>query len=99
MSAAGQRLDTAGGHPPSLPEINRNQPLSMRITLGDLADLRTIAEGWDVPVATAAYGLLGTELARARGRMTRHSPSLSLGLAAAIDLLREQGWHVSRRSE
>lgn len=89
-------FSTAGGRAPALPELSRDRPLSMRVSRGDEADLRTIAETWDVPVATAAYGLLAQQLGIARGQCTRHAPSLSLGLAAAIDLLRANGWTVSR---
>ena len=92
-------LNTAGGRAPALPELSRDRPLSMRISRGDEADLRTIAETWDVPIATTAYGLLATELGRARGRAIRQHPRLSLALSAAIDLLRSEGWRVSRGGE
>jgi hypothetical protein len=36
---------------------------------GQFADLETIAEGWDVPVATAAYAMIAVFLSDARQRV------------------------------
>ncbi len=70
----------------------------MMATLGDVTDIDTIAEEWGVPRATAAYGLMAVELQRARGRAANCPVPLTLGLSAAVDLLRASGWDVKRRS-
>lgn len=86
------------GKAPSLPELRRDTPFTLRLTRGDVADLKAIAEGWSVPVALAGWALLETELERSRKRMLCH-PRLTLPLSAAVDMLRAAGWHVTRGSE
>jgi hypothetical protein len=58
--------------------------------LAELEDLHTIAAGWNVPAATAAWALLHDQLARCRGQ----SPELGehgLAIAAGLRVLRERG--------
>ena len=92
-------VDEGGGRALALPELKRDQRIYLMVTRGERADLQAIAEGWNVPPSTAAYGLLATELNRARGRAAVNSPALTLPLSVAIDALRVNGWHVTHRSE
>lgn len=92
-------VDQGGGRAPGLPELKRDQRIYLMVSRGERADIRTIAEYWDVPLSTTAYGLLATELNRARGRAAVIVPALSLPLSVSIDALRAAGWNVTRGSE
>ena len=62
----------------------------MSVRRGELADLRSIAAAWEVPVATVAWALLHSELRRLRG----WAPDL--GAAVALPLWRKAALTVTR---
>ncbi len=70
-------------------ELRRSETIRLQITVGDKADLEHIARGWGVPLSTAAYAMVATELASARG----HSLSASIftvEVMASVRLLAAQ---------
>ena len=48
-------------------ELRRSETIRLQLTPGDRADLQAIAEGWGVAIGTAAFAMIATELAAARG--------------------------------
>lgn len=55
------------GRIPIPDELRRSECVRVMITPGDKADLTSIAEAWGVPMSTAAFAMISTELATARG--------------------------------
>lgn len=65
----------------------RSVPVKAMFRPFEADDLETIAEGWGVPVATAAWAIIAEQLARWR----RQAPELGphgLAIASAITVLR-----------
>lgn len=56
------------------------------LTARQARDLREIADAWDVPAGTAAFALVESQLARARGRKPDLG-NLALPLVCALDAL------------
>ena len=56
----------------------------------EYADLRTIAEAWGVPVATAVWAIVAGELARWRREAPNYGEA-GLAIAAATTVLRLRG--------
>ena len=54
------------GRPNKCPDTVRNRVVRISITDSELAALQILAEQWDVPVATAAYGLFADQIAICR---------------------------------
>lgn len=54
------------GHPKKCPDTVRDKIVRISMTDSELAVLEMLAEQWDVPVATAAYGLFADQIARCR---------------------------------
>ena len=55
------------GRVPIPAELRRSEVVRVMVTPGDKADLKSIAEAWGVPLSTAAFAMIATELASARG--------------------------------
>ena len=55
------------GRVPIPAELRRSEVVRVMVTPGDKADLQSIAEAWGVPLSTAAFAMIATELASARG--------------------------------
>ena len=49
------------------PDLVRSQPLKVMLRPGQYADLDAVAEGWGVPIGTAAWAILAEQLAKWRG--------------------------------
>lgn len=64
MSRGGPRLHS--GRPKKCPDTVRDRIVRISITDSEHAILEILAEQWDVPVATAAYGLFADQIARCR---------------------------------
>ena len=54
------------GPVPGPPELVRTVAIQIRVTADERADLLTIAEGWGIPLATAAYVMIAVYLAECR---------------------------------
>ena len=67
------------------------------LTPGQRADIDTIAEGWGVPPATAAYAMVATFLSKARQRALDLGPA-GLKLSASCRILAAQGVHATREA-
>jgi len=61
---------------------------------GQYEDLETIAEGWNVPAATAAYAILAEFLSGCRGLPLELGP-IGLKVSASCRILAAQGVPVS----
>lgn len=68
------------------PELKRTISLRIMVTEGDFADLKVISDGWGIPVSTAAYAMVATELASSRS-VALDLGGLGLEFASAIRLL------------
>ena len=71
----------------------RSVPVKAMFRPFEADDLDTIAEGWGVPVATAAWAIIAEQLARWR----RQAPELGphgLAIASAITVLRMEDANV-----
>ena len=80
---AKRATDTAPGRVTAQPERTRTETVRVSLRPSEYDDLATIAAGWDVRLATAAWAILSTELARAR----REAPDLGgYGVAIAAGL-------------
>jgi len=66
MAVGGPRI--GAGHPSLPPELRRSHRVKCQLRAGEFADLRHIAEGWGVPVGTAAYAILSGFLGELRDR-------------------------------
>jgi len=80
---------------PSVPDRDwvRSVPVKAMFRPFEADDLDTIAEGWGVPVATAAWAIIAEQLARWR----RQAPELGphgLAIASAITVLRMEDANV-----
>ena len=64
MSSGGAR--TGSGRPPKARDTVRNKMLRLSVTHSELEVLQILGEQWDVPTATAAYGLLADCIAKCR---------------------------------
>lgn len=97
MSPRGRRMKGRNsGRIKMPPELVRSETIRLQVTPGDKADLEAIAEAWGVPLSTAAFAMVATELAEARG--TSLSASIfpievmaSVRLLAAQRMVRNQG--------
>ena len=67
MGAQRSTDGTGGGRKPGPASRTRSEPVRVMLTPSEREDLATLASGWGVPVGTAAYALVGRELARFRG--------------------------------
>ena len=56
---------------PDIPELRRSAMIRTKVTPGQLADLRTIANGWEVDVPTAVYGIVAEFIANCREEALR----------------------------
>jgi hypothetical protein len=70
-------------------ELRRSQVLRIMVTEGDLLDLQVIAAAWGVPIATAGYAMLATELATARS-IALDIGSLGVEVGASIRICAAQ---------
>ena len=68
------------GRPPTPPELRRTESVRMMLRPGQAADLALVAEGWGVPLGTAAYAIVAEKLAEWRGV---HPQLGSVGVARA----------------
>ncbi len=85
----GRAIGAATGRRAVPDELRRSETVRIMVTPGDLADLRVIASGWGVPFSTAAYAMIATELASARG--TSLSASIfPVEVMASVRLLASQ---------
>ena len=71
----------------------RSRPVRIMFRPGELADLRAIAKGWGVPVATAVWAILHDQLARFRRQQPNLGPT-GLAIAAALAVTRQNGLRV-----
>lgn len=55
------------GRPPMDPGVTRSEPLRIMLRPAERDDLLTLAAAWDVPLSTACWALVATELGRIRG--------------------------------
>ena len=55
------------GRPPSPPELRRTESVRLMVRVGEYADLEAVAEGWGVPIATAAWAIVSEQIAKWRG--------------------------------
>lgn len=70
-------------------ELRRSETIRLQVTVGDKADLEHIAAAWGVPLGTAAFAMVATELAAARG--TSLSASIfPVEVMASVRLLAQQ---------
>ena len=65
----------------------RSQPVKAMFNRAEYADLEIIAEGWGVPVATAMWAIVVSELARWRRQAPEYGQH-GISIAAAITVLR-----------
>ena len=78
------------GRPPSPPELRRTQSVRIMLGPGEYADLAAVAEGWGVPVGTAAWAIVSEQIAKWRGQ----HPDLGahgVAIAAASHALQRAG--------
>ena len=82
------------------PELIRSCGVRVFLREGQYADLRTIAEGWGVPPATAAYAMVVTFLAECRRNPVDLGP-VGVKIAASSLMLTAQGLdaHAARLRE
>ena len=100
-------MNNHAGLSPQRPRVSdrdgvRSVPIKAMFRPPEADDLETIAEGWGVPVATAAWAIIVEQLARWR----RQAPDLGppgLAIAAAVTVLgmqapglQEEGQNQSR---
>ncbi len=78
------------GRPPSPPELRRTESVRMMLRPGQAADLAQVAEGWGVPLGTAAYAIVAEKLAEWRG-VDPHLGSVGVARAAASHALLTAG--------
>jgi hypothetical protein len=64
MTKGGPRAGS--GRPPKLRDTVRNRILRVSLTETEFEVMELLAESWDVPTATAAYGLLADQIATCR---------------------------------
>jgi hypothetical protein len=86
-----------GGKFPLPRELVRSQSLRVQLRPGEHADLLTIAEGWSVPPATAAFAMVATFLADCR-KNTLDLGSVGIKMAAASLLLTAQGLETKKQT-
>jgi len=79
------------GRAPLAPETRRSELLRLMLRRGELADLRAIADQWQVPAATAAWAILHSELRRFRSLC----PDLGQPLAQDLGVIASR--QVTRR--
>jgi hypothetical protein len=65
MSGGGPMLGS--GRKAGNPELTRTEPVRVMLRASERDDLMTLAEAWGVPLSTATWALVATELARIRG--------------------------------
>ena len=85
------------GRIPLPPELVRKHGVRVYLQEGEHADLLYIAEGWGVPPATAAYGMVATFLSGGRQRSLDLGPA-GLKIAASSRILAAQGVHAQTES-
>ncbi len=78
------------GRPPTLPALRRTEPVRMMLRPDQTADLAEVAEGWGVPLGTAAYAIVADKLAEWRG-VHPHLGSVGVARAAASHALLAAG--------
>ncbi len=81
------------GRVPLPPELIRSHGTRVYLQAGQHADLLTIADGWGVPPATAAYAMVATFLSGCRQRSLDLGPA-GLKIAASSRILAAQGIHA-----
>ena len=64
MTRGGPR--EGSGRPPKLKDTVRSQIIRVHVTPTEFDVLQLLADQWDVPVATASYGLLADQIAACR---------------------------------
>ena len=81
------------GSGPKVDPSRRSWVRSVRIAPlfrpGEAADLKRIAEGWGVPVATAVWAIVHDQLSRCRGREPEYGEA-GITIATALQVLRLQ---------
>ena len=77
-------------------ELIRSHGTRVYLQPGQYADLLTIAEGWGVPPATAAYAMVATFLSGCRQRSLDLGPA-GLKIAASSRILAAQGIHAQNQ--
>lgn len=91
MSSGGPRHGS--GKPPSA--ASRDHQIRIMMTEAEHDDIQLLAQQWDVPLATAAYGVFTSELSRIR-RCKPHSP-VNLVLAASAAIAKHEGSMTSTK--
>lgn len=82
MSSGGAR--TGSGRPPKARDTVRNQIIRLSVTESEKEVLGMLAEQWEVPMATAAYGLLADVLAKCRRQKALNMPDKMIYAASRI---------------
>ena len=59
-------VNIGSGRPTGPPELRRSESVRVMLRPGEKADLETVAEGWGVPPATAAWAIVSEQLAKWR---------------------------------
>jgi hypothetical protein len=72
------------GRPRKCPDTVRDKVVRLSITDSELAVLEILAEQWDVPIATAAYGLFADQIASCRRSKPLALPQKLVYAASAI---------------
>lgn len=81
-------VQPGSGRPSLAPEMRRNQILRIAFREGQVLDIKSIADAWGVPTATAAWVMTSEFLSHCRKDVHR-SPEINLALAASRRILRE----------
>jgi hypothetical protein len=79
--------DRAGRQKPEKKLWVRSEPVKAMFTPVEYADLETIADGWGVPIATALWAIVASELSRLRRRTPEYGQH-GIAIAAAVTVLR-----------
>lgn len=82
MTRGGPR--TGAGRPPKARDTVRNKLLRLSLTESELEVLAMLGEQWDVPTATAAYGLLADCIAKCRRQKALTMPDKMIYAASRI---------------
>ena len=86
MNQSGGPQVGSGRKPQPRREWVRSEGLRISFRPGEIADLRTIADAWGVPVATATWAIVHDQLSRWRRRASELGP-IGLQIAAGDAVL------------
>ena len=85
------------GRPPKLRDTVRNRLVRISVTESEWEVIQMLAKSWDVPTATAGYGLLADSIAAIRKRSPTAIPR-DLLLAASAVVAKHQPELVAREA-